>query len=185
MISLSLSLPLSSSLTCLHFFRCRRLIERLQEVERTGREDAWQQQKRVAEQEARLEAERQQHAARLAVADSASVQERDLRAAIERITRQLEENVAELTRAQVAQRAAEADAKRASDQLSQVSLRSTGGDSVLQEMIDDLRKTVNCTIHTNLPKDTVCPPLSISLSLSLSLSLSSTLRSITSFIHSH
>jgi hypothetical protein len=132
-----------------------RLIEKLQEVERAGREDAWQQQKRVAEQDARLEAERQQHAARLALADAASLQERDLRASIERVTRQLEENVAELTRAQVAQRATEADAKRCGDQLKQVSLRSNGGDSVLQEMIDDLRKTVNCTIHTNLPKDTV------------------------------
>lgn len=68
-----------------------KLIERLQEVERTGREDAWQQQKRVAEADSRLEIERQQHLAKLALAETASVALHDAKEQNEQLSRRIQE----------------------------------------------------------------------------------------------
>jgi hypothetical protein len=70
-----------------------KLVGRLQELERTGREEAWLQQKRVSDMDARLEVERQQHSAKLAAADTSAVAVHDAREQNEVLSRRLQEYV--------------------------------------------------------------------------------------------
>lgn len=32
---------------------------------------------------------------------------------------------------------------------------STGGDDIMQQMVDELKKKINCSVNTDKPKDTV------------------------------